>query len=230
MARYKTSGIISEIRGKLNNDIYSRNHSGTYIKGMFTPPDIQSPIQLQYRAKFAELSASWKNLTEDERHSWRVEQTNSFKTNIFGDQYNSSAFHLFLSRNLNLYFANCDLINSPVQNSSTGSIDKFYIYRGILHHRPINIGFDNLAVDDDCRYLVFATAGLSAGIYFVRAKYRMIDIIPESTVDGWDVDGQYLSHFPRPAVGSKVFFLLKPINIYSGIAGNSIQSSFIYTL
>ena len=63
MAKIKLSAIVSEMRGKLNGSVFSKNRGGAYIRTKVTPVNPQSLAQGLVRATLTNLSQAWRGLT-----------------------------------------------------------------------------------------------------------------------------------------------------------------------
>lgn len=70
MALIQTGSIVADIRGKVGDEIYSRNRGGSYVKSYAVPTGEPSPRQLSYRENFAQAVSVWNGLPEASKQIW----------------------------------------------------------------------------------------------------------------------------------------------------------------
>lgn len=70
MARITTGPIISDIRGKSGDQIFSRNRYGLYVKAYAVPTGTPSAPMETARARMAAVVAAWQGLSEANRQRW----------------------------------------------------------------------------------------------------------------------------------------------------------------
>lgn len=100
MASISTGPIVSEIRGKIGDTIYSRNTGGAYSKAYVVPVQPNTAIQLTRRAQMAEAIANWQALSDDERMLWvRLSELTRSKGSLLKGR--RAGYSLFVSRDLN---------------------------------------------------------------------------------------------------------------------------------
>jgi len=227
MASFKLSAMFSDLRGFWNQNVFSRNHYGSYVKVYAPKPDESSPAQLADRAKFKTVSEKWKTLTEAERIEWKIFSDGIIKKNIFGDPYIPSAFIIFMSCNQNLRLIGLPIIHSPNSNVYIGDIYSFKIDVSDPTPDFWFMDFTGQSVSSDCVYFVYGTPGISAGINYVQSQYRYIGYIPVSSADTYSFFPEYNVLFPAPVSGQKLFLKIRCVNYHSGISGPCIHNSII---
>lgn len=72
MANIRTGSIVSDIRGKVGTEIYSRNRGGAYVKAYAAPTNPNSPNQQVRRGYLAAAITGWTNLSTQDRNAWEV--------------------------------------------------------------------------------------------------------------------------------------------------------------
>jgi len=227
MASTKLSALFSDIRGFWNENIFSRNHYGSYIKVYAAKPDENSPSQQRFRNLFKPITLLWKNLTEAERIEWDIFADGLIKRNIFGDSYIPTSFNTFMSCNQNIRIIGPPVIRVPNSNVYIGDIHSFKIDVSDPDPNFWFMDFSGQAVSSDCVYFMYATPGVRAGINYVQSQYRYIGYIPVSTTDTYVFFPEYNVLFPAPVSGQKLFLKIRCVNYHSGIAGPPIHNSII---
>jgi hypothetical protein len=83
--------------------------------------------------------------------------------------------------------------------------------------------------DDDASvsYQIWATPGISAGISFVSSEYRQIGYVAGGGGSPYNFYADYLAKYGAPAIGSKVFCKMVPVNNTSGQKGIASSASTI---
>lgn len=130
MALIKFGMMMTDARGKLGGQVFTKTRSGATVRTKVTPANPQTTAQQQSRAILGNLSTAWRNLSESDRRSWNAGVENFSKTNVFGDTYNPSGKNLFVGLNANLLSINATRIDTaplpievPALIISSASID-----------------------------------------------------------------------------------------------------------
>lgn len=87
MARIKFGMMMTDARGKLGGQVFSKSRSGAYIATKTIPRNVQSQSQLRVRSELAQISNAWKSLAEDVKEAWTEWAKSNPLTDEFGDKY-----------------------------------------------------------------------------------------------------------------------------------------------
>ena len=226
MAKIKLGPFAADIRNRIGGVVFSKNSAGNYIRRGVTPVNPQSVAQQQSRQFLTQTSQSWRNLTDDERNNWNQVKDSFKKTDIFGNSLAPTGFNLFtrLNRNI-LEISETVLTAAPLPAAVQGflTLDLVANTTGGL----LTLTFTP-AIDAFTKVIVFATAAQSAGVTFVKAEFRKIDVLDVADLSPVELAAVYITKFGAlPAVGAKVFVQIKPINIATGLSGTPIKASAI---
>ena len=93
---------MTDARGKLGGQVFSKTRSGSVIRTKVTPVNPQTSAQSVARALFGRISQRWRVLTDVQRNAWASAAEEAAKTNVFGDQYFSSGKNFFQELNGNI--------------------------------------------------------------------------------------------------------------------------------
>ena len=93
---------MTDARGKLGGQVFSKTRSGSVIRTKVTPVNPQTQYQSVARALFGKISQRWRILTDVQRNAWASAAEEAAKTNVFGDQYFSSGKNFFQELNGNI--------------------------------------------------------------------------------------------------------------------------------
>lgn len=98
MANIRTGSIVADIRGKVGDEIYSRNRGGAYVKEYAVPTNPDTSHQQLRRTFTADAVAAWQALSDDEAQLWiNYVNTSPFIANKYPGR-KPSAFNVFVSR------------------------------------------------------------------------------------------------------------------------------------
>ncbi|MEI6122700.1 MAG: hypothetical protein WCQ95_03660 [Bacteroidota bacterium] len=232
MASIKYSALISEMRGKLNGSVFSRNHYAAYVRNKVTPTNPRTVRQQEIRSVFANLSSQWRSLTQEQRNAWNTAVAEFLRTNIFGDSYKPSGINLFIRLNMNLYNIQHNMINMPPKPAPVDLIKIVTIKIDAIN----DIFFVIIQTTIPIRHfpVVSVTRPLSPGINFVKSEFRMIKF-SFSTVFGHPdqyeigLGPQYKSKFGSLSnfIGQSLFVKILPIDLQTGLNGILLQEKAI---
>ena len=119
--KVKFSALVSEMRGKLNGSVASKNRSCSYFRNKVTPVNPNTARQLAQRSILTTQAQAWRGLTDAQRTSWNSSVATFAKTNIFGDLRNPSGFNLFCRLNANLATVSASTISTPPTSASVAT-------------------------------------------------------------------------------------------------------------
>lgn len=203
MAKVKFGMMMTDARGKIGGQVFSKNKGGAYVRTKVTPANPQSSYQIAVRAALAAISAGWKSLSQAAREAW-IGATGNYKTtDIFGDAKQLSGSQLYVKLNLNLSNAGQPGITlPPLPLGATGvSIDSVTADNS-ANTVEITTGG---AVPAGHTALVFATPALSPGRSFLKSEYRLIGTKPAGSTSPLDVSSDYNAKFGAVgAVGQRI--------------------------
>lgn len=201
--------MMTDARGKLGGQVFSKNRSGAIVRTKVSPVNPQSVSQSRVRNIFGSLSSAWRNLAEVDRLAWIAQATTTVKTNIFGDNYNTTGKNLFVSLNSNLGTCGLPAILTPAEPQPTGYVDQL---EGVYDIAGEEFSITRVLNDVPAgSYLVFeATAPSSAGIYNFKGKYKVfLVVLASATVTPELYYNAYNEKFGNPAEGQKIGFRVK---------------------
>jgi hypothetical protein len=206
MAKIKFGMIVTDGRGKLGGQVFSKNRGGAYIRSKVTPTNPQSTAQTIVRQSFAEYSQNWSALTATLITAWNASVSSWSKTDIFGDLRNPTGKNLYLRLNQNATLAGYPGISSPPEKAEMIS--------GIVTIVLFSVGnaeiiLDGRYVGSGARVVISSSGAVSNGTSYVKNLLRVINTGLGSTLDDVDTFDNYVAKFGTPVVGQKVFFGIK---------------------
>lgn len=227
MAKLKLSAIVSEMRGKLNGSVFSKNRSGAYIRTKVTPVNPSTTFQVAVRALLSTYSQQWRTLTEAQRKAWNAAVSNWAKTDIFGDIKNPTGLNLFIKLNINIANVGGVAIVDPPLPASTGIWEDLTLNMD-ASATTMNLGFVENTDMSGQEIVIEATPPMSPGKDFVKTEFRQIMTYTgggSSPVTG--LAAAYIAKFGAFPAGQKVTVRVKAIEPTTGTPGQYTSVSTI---
>lgn len=206
MALIKFGMMMTDARGKLGGQVFTKTRSGATLRTKVVPANPRSTAQQFARGILGSLSAQWKSLTEEQRLAWNSAVQDYSRTNIFGDTYLPSGKNLFTALNSNLLHATLPQILTPQP-----SIDvPFAIVDDV--QVKITDGEIVLNIVTDIpgagyQFVIQATKPMSAGRFNFSGSYTTLSVTPGTA---YPSDGSlyldYVAKYGVPPIGSKIGF------------------------
>ena len=99
MPKIKFTALVSDMKGKANGSVFSSNKGGAYFRTNKSGGGRKSESWAIQKSGFADLSSTWKNLTEEQQEAWK-EATKSYPTtNAFGELRFPTGYELYMRIN-----------------------------------------------------------------------------------------------------------------------------------
>lgn len=220
MAKIKFGMMMTDARGKLGGQVFSKNRSGAYIRTKVTPSNPQSARQSAIRSLFAAISAGWSILTAAQRAGWNGAVSSWATTDVFGDLKNPSGKNLHQRLNQNLGNTGQTLIDDvPAKiDLPTDQITGVAIAVGAA-----TLTLTGAYTTAGTAVQVFGTTQLSQGTSFVKDKLRQIYTADAAAVTPADAYAAYVAKFGAPVAGDNVYIAARYI-------GDNGQASVLQTV
>lgn len=190
--KIKWSALVSDVRGKLNGSVASRNRYGSYFRNKVTPTNPQTASQMRVRGIFGAISKLWGGLTDAQRRAWEVFAGEHQFTDIFGDAQTLQGNAMFQKVNMNLHKIKEQLISSPGEVLKTPYITDaeagVTVVGGVISVMEIDTDFGEVPSSDSV-IVVYATPPVSAGKKFTKNEMRFIGSYEvDTTQTGTNID------------------------------------------
>lgn len=226
MAKIKLSAIVSEMRGKLNGSVFSKNRGGAYLRTKVTPVNPQTISQGNVRARLTTFSQAWRSLTGAQILSWNAAVSNYTGTDIFGDIKTPSGINLYNKLNLNLAAAGQPPISNPPLPVSVGYTSALSLAAD-ASTSTIVATFTAIGGTVGQTVIVQATKGVSAGKNFVKSEYRQVGTFSGSAVSPQALGAMYVAKFGAMTAGQKIFVRLVFVDNLTGVSGSYTSANTV---
>lgn len=204
MAKIKFGMFMTDARGKVGGQVFSKNRGGAYVRTKVTPANGQTARQSFVRQLLGAISQSWSGLPQSARDSFDAAVAQWSKTDIFGDIRNPTGKNLFTRLNINLINSGqAEILLAPEkQEMPILEVEAVYNDAGVMDLQ----GISNIP---GSKLVVSATAPQSAGTNFFRGKFRQIGVYDGATLATATLQDNYEAKFGVPKPSANVAFELK---------------------
>lgn len=206
MAKIKFGMMMTDARGKLGGQVFSKNRAGAYVRTKVTPANPRTSTQMLSRSILGLLSASWSGLTEAQRRAWNNAVNDWQKTDVFGDSRKPTGKNLFTGLNKELLQSGQSQLNLPPEKEIMPELDELTPVVEISATEVV-LGVGNVPVGFVLQ--VSATPSMTAGTSFIDDKLRVIGYQPAGAIDSTSVYSDYVDKFGTPTVGANIHFAVK---------------------
>jgi hypothetical protein len=229
MAVFTPGPLISEIRGKINGKVFSRNHWGPFVRARIDTPQTASPYLASTQAALAEGVSAWQSLSFEEQQAWNDAAKLIRRKNSISYEYALNGYAALVGR-----YVNRMLLGSTATGFQPMPLVRAFPWISEVTYAPdeINIHWRTLGSHPFTEILFYASAPFSTGINAVdMQKLRYIDRMTAAGSSGSkNVYTAYVDRF-NPCVGQtglRVLFAVKAVN-QDNFAGSK-RAPFMSTL
>lgn len=210
MAKIKFGMMMTDARGKLGGQVFSKNRAGAYVRTKVTPVNPRTSFQMANRAILGNLSASWSGLTDEQRTKWNSAVEDWKKTDIFGDLKTPTGKNLYTSLNkVNAQVGNSPLTEPPAKVEFP-VIQLEYAELQIVSGVITTGKFSTKGNSTGFKLLISATPVLSKGTSFVKNRLRNIGVVSGGNDQAADWYSEYSARFGSAlAEGDNVWFEMR---------------------
>jgi hypothetical protein len=218
MTKVKFSALMSEMRGKLNGSVFTKNRYGMALRNKVTPVNRNTPDQSKIKALFTSFNQKWRTLTEDQQKAWNAAVQDFKRTNIFGDSFTPSGMNLYTELNTSLAVIGQAEITKPPLPVNVPGITGFTLdVDSTLGAEKFDIAYTPTPTDADVIHMVYATRCYSAGKRYVKSEYRMIGTIASGSASPFDALTVWTAKFGILTKDQMVSVKLVPVSKTTGI-------------
>ena len=209
MAKIKFGMMMTDARGKLGGQVFSKNRSGSYVRTKVTPVNPQTSFQQASRFLLGALSQAWSSLTRGQIEAWNNAVNEWARTDIFGDLRNPTGKNLFTELNKNAVQAGYSQMTEPPAKEEMPIVTLDKATLGIAANE-LEVELSGNAVGHTLQFR--ATPTLSNGTTFVKDKLRVIGYVTGSATQTIDIGADYQTRFGLPlTAGANVWLEMRVV-------------------
>lgn len=117
MAIITPSSTISEIRGSIGDETFSKNHYRPYVKARVSPVQPDTAKQISSRGSISNLNNAWRSLSENDRLRWINFAAETFSTARLSERHKLTGYSAFARAYLAGFYGNGSTSGVPVKNT-----------------------------------------------------------------------------------------------------------------
>jgi hypothetical protein len=172
MALIKYGSILSEIRGKVGGQVFSKNASG-YTLSNFTKSIINNdPNTVLAKKAVFDASSLWISLSASQQLDWHNQALSTTFYNSLGEAYTPSGYQLFMAVNIQIFRSGSSGISDSVAYSVT-TVNVAQPSSIVVSTNTLNFGFNPVAVADS-KYYFYSYKPLRVGYQGANPPWRLI--------------------------------------------------------
>ena len=202
MAKIKFGMMMTDARGKLGGQVFSKNRAGSYIRTKTTPVNPQTQAQMASRQLLGSLSTGWNALSASAIQAWNEAVDNWKSTDIFGDIKVPTGKNLYTALNKNSLGAGGSAISLPPEKMELDTIPSVGATFDISEEE-LELTIKTVPANHILQ--VWATPPVNEGVSYVKNKLRVIANVTVGPVTGGDMWLAYVAKFGAPVLGQKIF-------------------------
>ena len=223
MAKIKFGMMMTDARGKLGGQVFSKNKGGAYVRTKVTPSNPQTAAQTTARSLFAAISGAWSSLTASQIAAWNTAVDEWKSTDIFGDLLAPTGKELYQRLNNQLQTVGGSALTTP---PAKVELPNSPVTAAVIAIGAATITLTGAYTTTGTYVQLYATPVLSAGTSFVKNKLRVIYQVDAASFVAADAYTAYVAKFGAPSASDNVYLGIK----YVGASGQatprqSIQAS-----
>ena len=206
MAKIKFGMMMTDARGKLGGQVFSKNRSCAYVRTKVSPVNPQTTFQSSVRALFGSISQQWSGLSQATRDAWDGAVNDWQTTNVFGDLVNPTGKALFQRLNNQAQAVGLAAVTNPPA--------KLVMPDDIITNADFDVTIPEIVLtgantEATTRIALWATAPLSQGTKFVKNRLRLIYAAAGNAYSDSAAGDAYLAKFGTPLAGANVYVGVK---------------------
>lgn len=232
MAVVQYTGIVNQIRGKLNGSVFNRARSVNTLQRKQQAPRRQVGYSSEPRNLFSVAQRSWAGLTGTQRQQWALAAANNPSRNRFGELVALAGYNQYVKAYMLATYAGVTPPVTPV-TSAAPSPDVTFASNDLLSFTTAPNG--NTQIDwsviveannpsPDFRMIVDVTLPQSAGITVNYSRFTHVGAFEVPAEDELSGSTDLGDRYPLPQAGQYVFFRMRVVYVPNGaIVFESVQ-------
>lgn len=228
MAKVKFGGGITEMRGKMGGNVFSRNGSCAYVKKLTIPTNPQTIKQLAVRGIFSNISAAWDATNVIARLRWNLEAALIPFTNSVGDVFYLSGKGLFQKCCGNLVNVGESILTDCPDEFTVPDTPSEFSFLPVVSGPAFSFTSGDAVVPADRIYIVDSTIQVSPGLTNANSLFKRIAYVDEAApFDAVDFIASYQAVFGGFTVGQQIQCRIASINKLNGMMSPYIKATAI---
>ena len=206
MAVIRYTGLVSEIRGRLNGSVLNSSKTVFTIGNSPLPSHTVSEERSLSKARFQKVQERWKLESEGDKASWAVLAANVPNRNRFGEEVILSGYNKYMEASLNAAALNT-FISKPINTSPLAPPNFSELVAVSANYVEVGPGEFSFSVtvsiiggdSSQKRIVAEVSKPISAGVTSFQGQYRLVGLTATNIANGnvpitaetWPVSWRY---------------------------------------
>ena len=201
MARVQYGTIITEIKGKVQGQVFQGGNVGFVLRNKGYTKGISTEARVRANAAISANASEWRNLSNVERSAWGALAPDWLFYNKFGAAYQGSGFQIFNSYNGYLKAMNQAAVSTPGAVSSPTDPGSCFVEA--YESDPIVFIRSTAGLSTE-RFSIFAAAPMSPGRNINNIRFQLLSYFQGNTALSTDITTIYKQKFGNISVGQRI--------------------------
>lgn len=221
MAFIKLSGLITDMKGKLNGSYFQTKKGSVSMNTINTNNKSKNSTNLAVniaKSNLSQASKSWKLLSSASQLVWDAYASTLTRTNKNGQNYTPTGYQIFCEASINMKGLALNVPTNPVDSAVSPNLNLINVQQGAA---PDKFTLENTNTASTGFYInVFATRPQSKGVKYARGSYKKIGSYL-GNIGSEDLTSAYNDAFGFISAGTPAFFKIEIITISNGVKDGS---------
>lgn len=233
MAVIQYTGIVNDIRGKLNGSVFNKSRTISTLQRKQQQPRGSRGFQSEIRNIFSSAQRIWKTISSTNQERWATTAANNPSRNRFGDLVALSGYNQYIKASILASYGNTVLPSTPYQlpapSNSLGATEvgqlAYLVSTSTPNLMEYNISMDVLVTDGEFAYIFDVAPVVSTGVTTYHGRFSHVVgkvITDNSTVTGSVNLG---SKYPIPQSTTNIYVRHRLVHIASGAVVQEIVTT-----
>lgn len=224
-------GTITDARGSIAGNVFSRNKGGAYIRARVAPINRNTPAQTLVRANFGSNAKAWSSLlTAAQRTAWTNFAAANPLINILGASIIVSGISMFMKLNQVLSQIGSANITDPPVDLSVPPLAAPYGGNFVTMSQVAQVLTAAQTSESGASYYVFATKPLAPGKTPQQSDLRFVMTKQQTVTDVmFSLQSFYGALFGDFIVGQTIGLAIATVNVSTGAVTPALQFNITTT-
>lgn len=223
MAKIRTGPMVAQISGSIAGTTFSHNRYGAYARSRSIPVTSTTSYALQAKARLAQASQSWQDLTDAQRNTWSAWAGANPITDRLGERQVLSGHTAFVMLNRRILQIPGTMIDAPPISEApeplltlTGSYD--------IGAGTFELAFTPAALGASERLCVYAALVNSPGINYIENYRKLVSIEAAATASPVDLTTEIETRLGSMTVGQTLIYEAYVLDEDTGLISSRLRT------
>lgn len=239
MAVVQYTGIVNQLRGKLNGSVFNKSRTAYTLQRKQQQSRGFKGNQQVGRQRFSGVQRSWKDTTPSQKSQWQLTAVNNPTIDRFGQQVSLAGYNQFVKANIFRQSAGEVILFTPDSNPapSTEIVATDYEEAEFSVNPSGGVQFETEVFFDaptdysDIGLFVELSLPISPGVSTYHGRFVLASVVTDFSTGAADINVNLGSRYPLPREGQQILLRFRGVYLLNGSVNysNTVQMAFIVT-